>query len=318
MPLPNYCARIICCFWLCSIGGTQAASNLLYSTGFSAAEGFDWHYELHGQNGWVKDIDSDGGNGITTNFFGGYAAYVGLHELRPKDDFLNLWRPVTNSLPLSANPVVHFSTRMAVIDSTNNGWDDFFWSVYNRAGERLLTIDFDNYYHEINYLLEGSTNYIYTGVNFVNNTAYTLRIRMDLAANNWSASLDDSILATNLPIATAGVARNLGDVDAVWAIYERDQPGDNFMIFDDYTITEETPPTSTPVAATLKSLGRTSNGLFLLRVYGLSGARYAVEASSNLSQWTSLRTNLVTDGYFDFIDVNSPPAHRFYRARFVP
>jgi hypothetical protein len=318
MPLAKHLARIICCFWLCSFWGAQAASNLLYSTGFSAAEGFDWRYELAGQNGWVKDIDSDGGNGITTNFFGSYAAYVGLFELNPKDDFINLWRPVTNSLPLSDNPVVHFSTRMAVIDSTTNRWDDFFWSVYNQAGDRLLTLDFDNYSYEINYLLEGSTNWVYTGVNFVNDTAYTLRIRMDLAANKWSASLDSSILATNLPITTTGVARNLGDVDAVWAIYERDWPGDNFMIFDNYTITEETTSTSAPVPATLKSLGRTSNGLFLLRVYGLSGARYAVEASSNLGQWTSLRTNLVTDGYFDFIDANSPPARRFYRARFVP
>ena len=52
---------------------------------------------------------------------------------------------------------------------------------------------------------------------------------------------------------------------------------------------------------------RESNGDFL-----------AIETSTNWSQWTSLKTNVATDGSFDFIDTQSPVAlQRFYRARLV-
>jgi len=52
---------------------------------------------------------------------------------------------------------------------------------------------------------------------------------------------------------------------------------------------------------------------------GPGNARCAVEASTNMVNWTALRTNVLTDGTFDFLDTTSVgKARRFYRGRLVP
>jgi hypothetical protein len=88
------------------------------------------------------------------------------------------------------------------------------------------------------------------------------------------------------------------------------------MIFDNYQVTAES---ASAVTARLASLGRTTDGQFLLRLTGSPGLRYAVETTTNLLQWTVLKTNTLTDGSFDFVDTAAPGlAKRFYRARLVP
>src|SRR5436190_6207469 len=137
---------------------------------------------------------------------------------------------------------------------------------------------------------------------------------MNFASNRWSATLNSALLATNQPMTTTGKQLTLGDVDAVWTLYITTAPGDNFMLFDNYTITAEalTPPR-------LTFLGRTGNGQTLLRLNGQTGSKFAIEASTNLVNWTALKTNLVTDGSFDYVDTGAPAfSRRLYRARWVP
>jgi len=86
------------------------------------------------------------------------------------------------------------------------------------------------------------------------------------------------------------------------------------MIFDDYLVTAEA-----DIPVRLSSLGRAANGQFPLRLAAPSDFRYAIEASTDLRQWTSLKTNTVANGSFDFTDTNTAALpRRFYRARFVP
>ncbi len=301
---------------LCPLMSAAAVTNLL-SVQFERSQGYDPAYELVGQKGWVGYGASSGGNGLVTNFLGSQAAYVGLFPLDPTNSsFLNVWRPINYTNGIVANPLIRFSVTLAIIDSTNNQWDDFYWSVYNAQGDRLLTIDFDNYYLVVNYALDGTNEFKPTGVAFATNVSYTLNLAMNFAANQWSADLSGAGLATNLPLTTAGAALNLGDIDAVWAVYAPATPGNNFMVFDNYLVTAE------PVAvarASLTNWARASSGQFLFRVNGLAGARYAVDATTNLQQWVALKTNVATDGYFYFIDSAAPGfAKRFYRARLVP
>jgi hypothetical protein len=105
-------------------------------------------------------------------------------------------------------------------------------------------------------------------------------------------------------------------VDAVWAVFDPANPGDNYLLFDNYRITAEV---LQPPAPRVQILGRTGDGQFLLRVLGESGARFAIEATTNLTQWTALKTNAITDGFFDYVDSSAPAfARRFYRARWSP
>lgn len=316
-------------FWLLLASPNARADLLLpqvlYATGFEAAEGFDAQYALGlpdgqpGQNGWITL--GSGGNGLLTNFFQGQgqSAYIGVWPpTNAGEDQLNVWYPL-NLISIPTNrPVIRFSTLMTIVDSSNTNYDCFRWTVFNTDVVPLLTLDFDNYDFTVNYRLQGSTSFVATGKSFTNGVAYQLVILMDSAQNHWSATLDNTVLVTNQPINVTGVALNLGDIDAVWFIFDPAQPGDNFMVFDDYQVVAEAPPT-TPLPPRLAVLGHTLTGPFLLRLFGENNCRYAIDVTADLDTWTAVRTNVVADGSFDFVDTSAPGAsRRFYRARLVP
>jgi len=291
-----------------------AITTNIFSTQFEAAEGYTTTTNLIGQNGWLGD--GSGGNGLVNNYLAGQGqqAFIGFFPPDQGGDQLTVWRPI-NFSPTTNMPVVQFSVLMSIVDSSTNNYDNFYWSVYNSQGNRLFTLDFDNYDLGIYFLLDGTNDFVWSGEEFTNDDTNTLVITMNFFQNYWSSTFDGVLLATNQPITTTGAPLNLGDVDAVWSVYDTNAPGDNYMLFDNYRITAEVVP---PPAPRLRVLGRTGDGQFLLRVLGQSGARFAIDATSNLRQWTALKTNVVTDGFFDHVDSSAPAfARRFYRARWV-
>jgi hypothetical protein len=180
----------------------------------------------------------------------------------------------------------------------------------------LFTLSFYNVDLGVYYLLNGTNDFHYTRVDFTNDTSYTLNVTMDFAHNTWTATLSGVLLATNQPLTTTNVPLTLGDIDAVWYVSNPNRPGDNFMIFDNYQVTAEALPAA---PAQLQALGMSASRQFLLRVTGTAGARYAVETTTNFTQWTALKTNTAVSGSFDFTDTAAPGfSRRFYRARWVP
>ena len=286
---------------------------------------FDTNYstalDLAGQNSWIKY--GSGGNGIVSNFFAGqkHQAYVGFTEPESGDDSLYVLRPI-NFNPVAAGlPIVTFSVQMRVTDSsvTNTNYDYFRWSVYNMQSNRLFSIEFDNYELYVNYELSGPNELFLTDVPFYNPSNYLLTVTMNFASNRWSATLGNELIATNQPISTTGAQLTLGDIDAVWLVYDPDAPGDNYMLFDNYRITADAlsvPPVTRPQ---MQFLGRTAQGWALLRTSGSNGTRWSLDATTNFVNWTPLVTNTISSGYFDHVDMTAPPfARRFYRARLAP
>jgi hypothetical protein len=307
-------AQLFCASFLFFAVFSASATTNLYFTHFEPSEGFSRLNELNGQNGWVSDTASTGGNGLVTNFLGTQAAFIGLFPLNPRADYLAIWHPANYQPQL---PLVQFTTKMAVLDSVDvTNRDDFYWTAYNSQGQPLLTVDFFNDDLRVYYAI-GTNQLIYTGTDFANDTPYDLGITMDFSRNLWSATLNGRTLVTNQPLTRTGDVLDLADMDAIWIPANPNAPGDNFMIFDDYRVAADA---AAPVPrAQLATLGRDLNGQFLLRLSGPSGTRYAIEASPNLIQWASLKTNTITDGTFDFIDGGAASlATRFYRARLVP
>jgi len=298
----------------------QAQPTTIYSTGFESIEGFDDGSALIGRGGWVGTEANGNGNGIVTDFFAGRGqqAYVGFFPLTATNDVLNVWHPL-NIFPIAqGKPIVKFSVAMAIFDSTNNAYDYFRWSFYNNDADpqRLFSIEFDNSTLDINYSLDDG-EIIFAGRSFTNDVDFVLEVTMNFNSNLWSASLNGTSLVNSRPITTTGVARTLGDIDAAW-IYGpyTNAPGNNFMAFDDYRVTAE----AAQVAPfQLETPGRLPNGSFLLHLTGEQGRNYAIDASTNLITWTSIRTNNATDGTFDYLDSSAASfTRRFYRARFVP
>jgi hypothetical protein len=311
--LTSLVVSVIC---LCTRHSVMAAPTNVFFTQFETSEGYSTTNDLAGQGPWIRS--GSGGNGIVTNFFPGKGqqAYVGYWPPDPGDDQLVIW-PTNQFNPVAAGlPLMKFSVQMQITDLLTGDYDFFQWRVYNQQGKRLFILDFDNYYTNINYRLDGTNGFVDTGVYFARGATYSLLITMNFASNRWSASLDNTLIATNLPITTTNAALGFGDVDAVWLLYDTNAPGDNYMIFDNYRVTAEAAPVP---SAQLQFLGRTGEGWALLRVFGANGSRWSLDASTNLVNWTALKTNTVSGTYFDHVDTTaSGLPRRLYRARLVP
>lgn len=303
---------------IAQLPGFAAPTNVFF-TQFEAGEGYNTTADLVGQNNWTSQ--GTGGNGVVTNFIVGQGqqAYIGYSPPDPGDEIFFVWRPI-NFKPIAAGlPLVRFSVLMSIRDSENNNYDYFRWSVYNEQASRLFSIEFDNYFTNVNYELDGNNQVVTNVASFTPNSNYVLTVTMNFAANRWSATLDSALIATNQPLTTTGLPLTLGDIDAVWWLFDTNAPGDNYMLFDNYRITAEA-LTGPPVPpAQVQFLGRTSEGWALLRVSGQNGSRWSLDATTNFINWTALKTNTVSGGYYDQVDTTAAPfARRFYRARLVP
>ncbi len=288
----------------------------IYYTGFEYGEGYRTDYTLVGQNGWVGW--GSGGNGIVTNYFegGGQQAYIGAFAPEEAEEYFNTWRPLELAPIHPALSLITFSVRMQIERSTEGmGQDDFRWSIYNTNGSRLFTVDFETSTLSVNYALDDGEGFRPTGYTFETGGYYDLTLALNYLRNRWTAWLNDTVVVSEVPLTTSGAALNLGDVDAVWAMRDPSRPGDNFMVFDDYWVTAESPAAYRP---TLEVMGHVPNRGFTVRVHGEPGVAYAVDASADLQSWISIRTNTTSDGVFDLVDVESPLFDRqFYRARAV-
>lgn len=284
-----------------------APLTIVYRTGFEATEGYNTTLDLAGQQGWIGE--GSGGNGLGTGLMPGpgQQAYVGFTAPQRGDSALFLYYPLNRNLTRA-----QFSVTMAVADSTNSQWDDFYWSLYNSTGDHLLSLDFDNYELKIFYYLDNATNRIASGLSFTNGVANSLLLNLEFASNRWNATFNGRLLATNQPITTGGLALDLGDIDAVWSLYDTNAPGDNYMAFDNYQLSGMIPP---PQVSAAGFLSRSP----IIRVTGQANNSFAVEASTNLQSWISLRTNITYGGSFDFVDTGATALpQRSYRARWVP
>lgn len=297
----------------------RAATNL-YSTQFEIAEGYNGNLDLVGQQGWTSGNTGTLWNGLVEGFITGQGqhAYIGFAAPTNTPD-LFVWQPI-NFNPMAAGlPLITFSVRMSIEDSTNENYDYFRWSLYNTQNDRLFSIEFDNYYLTVNYQLDGNNPVVTNTTSFVPGSNYTLTVTMNFATNRWSAFLDNRVIATNQPIRTTSALLTLGDMDAVWSIYDTNAPGDNYMVFDNYQITAAAISIPPPPSAQMQFLGRTGEGWALLRVSGQNGSRWSLDATTNFTHWTALKTNTVSGTFFDHVDQTAAGLRqRYYRARWIP
>jgi hypothetical protein len=216
---------------------------VIFAAGFEAAEGYSREFRLGGQRGWRDSGFS--GNGVLSNFFGtqGQEAFLGFNPPTNAAANYEVSQPI-NFQPFSSRlPYVTFSVQMAIFSSTTNRHDDFRWSLVNTEGDRLFSIDFDGVDQTVNYALEDG-DFRPTGVRYDKGVVYPLRITLEFERNLWSASLGSIPIVFGQPITQQESRLDLGHIAARWAPRDRNAPGDNFMVFDDYRIGAEPQPAS--------------------------------------------------------------------------
>ena len=93
----------------------------------------------------------------------------------------------------------------------------------------------------INYELDDDL-FVPTGFLFERNGEYDLVVTMNYADNLWSAVLNDFTIVDSQPMTTTHSALDLGDIEAVWVNRQVGIYGDNYMVFDNYSVTAEPYP----------------------------------------------------------------------------
>ncbi len=329
MNLKSYLvAGMSACVLLLTVSHAAAAPvtrTNLFSTGFEYLEGFDPSYLLDDQNGWVHlpvyqgavkiDLPADG---IVTNQFPGLGqqAWVGGEFVEEPVDQVHVWHPTIIDPVPAATPIIKFSVLIDIQDSTFQRYDFFRWSVYNSTTNRLFSIDFDNFDFSMAYQLDDE-NFYSIAIPFTPNVPQQLEISMHFAANKWSAWLDGTLIVTDAQITTAGSKKTLGQIRALWLPDDPDFPGDNRMVFDNFSLAAESVPTI-PIAPMLLTLGRTTNGFYALRLIGENACTYVLDYSENATTWFPMKTNIAVDGSFDYMDTNAPVLpQRIFRARLL-
>jgi hypothetical protein len=305
----KYWALLVVLFWW--VGFSTQASVVLYQTTFD--QGYNTQKDLDGQNGWLGTAIAEDGN---TGLLNG-SAYIGFDAPATGESGFFVWHPLQPVPNPNQIPVIHFFTRLVIVDSVDVDSRDWFgWTAVNQQENSLFTLVFNNDDLGIYYFLDNTSNAISTGFTFTNDATYELEIQMDFRRNQWSAIVSDVIVVTNAPITERGAALNLGDMDAEWSYSDSTAPGDNFMLFDDYRVV------GIPIAAqpTLTFVERLSNGRAVVRLMGQAGSGYALEGSPDLVTWSELISSQApANGVIEFTDATATAfQRRFYRARALP
>lgn len=298
----------------------QVLPALIYKTGFEATEGFDPEFTLAGQGGWVSEGTGDNGLLLDARGFEGFGqqAYIGFNPPTDTNEFTSIWRPI-NYHPIPAGvKVVSFGVTMQIVDSTNGRYDIFRWSAYNQEGNRLFSIEFDNFTLQINYILQDATNR-YSEFNFELGAIYNLDVYMNFERNLWSAYLNGIVILNSMPITLGNSPLNFGDMDAVWFVRNTARPGNNYMVFDDYTVVAEDLEALPSMVTDLIIL---ENGNAEFIAYAEEGRTYVVEVTDDLVNWFPAVEDeyLIAPegGAFLYEDPTSNEySHGFYRLRLV-
>jgi hypothetical protein len=298
--------------------------RVLFETGFERFEGYDPALDLvdalgRGQNGWMAV--GQGGNGLLTNLtsdFTGHYAYIGYQGPTNRDTSVNLFRPFQLVPYTNALPVVVFQVTFSLRDDSPSAAeaDDFRWSIYTPDDHRLFTLDCHGPDQSINYALDDSKGFIGTGYQFEFGVVYQLEITMSFGRNRWSASLNGTPVAYELPLSTRLTHPSLGSVDAVWAANPKGTWNDNYMLFDDYRIVAY-PPNA--VAPLVELAGMDDRSRPRIRIWGEPAVGYRIQSSNDLQTWIDRDTAVATapEGLATWTDPQ-PTAARFYRAIALP
>jgi hypothetical protein len=298
---------------VCSASALCAQTKVLYEATFEPQDGYDVAKDLAGQRGWAAD--GTGGNGLIDGLFAGFGqqAYIGWTPPSDTDNFTSVWHPVGFDPAPADNPLVRFTVKFQIVPSTKGSQDDFRWSMYNMVGNRLFSIDFETSTGNVSYVLQDG-EFHPTGSSISLDGIYDLDVWMDFRRNQWTAFLNDFLLVNSEKIAQTDSPLNFGDADAVWFL-RSETAGDNYMAFDNYRVTSEQLP-AIPGFVEPKGL---TNGVFNLRAYGEKGVKYAIDVTTDFSQWFTLGEYENPVGGFDFEDKTSTGFRTgFYRMRPIP
>ena len=297
----------------------------LYHTDFSNFPLGDG--KLVGQDAWMSTHPNELVHGTVDDFFtqGDRSGTLGFFIPETEDKIISVYRPL-NYDPIASNtPIIEFSANIAIVDSFETDfYDSFYLTVFNSNTKLLAGIVFDNTLDNFGIWRADGDGFFDTGVSFEHGKLYNLQIRIDFAKNTWTATLNNTPLFTATPFSNSGAKLDLGDFSAEWEISDINNPGNNWILFDDWTVGAITTGDTVKSQFVVSQIQRLPNGDISLLWNAEPATRYQIETSPDFSNWdTSLANSLVTTGANEregsFVDHSATSTVlRYYRVRELP
>ena len=298
------------------------SQTVLYTTDFSDFPLGDGQWA--GNDGWESSHPEPTVHGIVDGYFGdnNRSASIGFNPPNGEPIISTVFRPL-NVDPIELNQsFVNLSADVAIADSTNEFYDSFYLSIFNRDAQVLGSVLFDNTIDSFGLWRYDGFEFEELGVLFNHGQLYHLDIRIDFANNLWSAYLDNMSIFTdvNFTEGSDNVRRDLGDFAIEWEVSNLDSPGDNWMLIDNWEVSLHASAHSTPLLSETEIIAQIyirPNGSVRLRWQGQVNTAYIVDKSSDLVQWSETARVTTDDSaaghYVD--NAKNKPTMSFYRLR---
>jgi hypothetical protein len=309
--------------------------------------------KISGTDSWVATNNGQALHGIMDEalhgvigignaaFIGGYATTSSTSTSK----IVHVRRPL-NLDPVALNQeIVTFSVVFGIVDSSNISLisgsnpprfkrDNFEILIYNgdTNPQPLAGLQFDNttldstsglprrlIFRLATNVTTGLLEYVSTSFSFLPKSLETLTFRINYRTNRWTATLAGVQIFQDLPFYGGTANKTLGDIRARMVVTNSAPvtnsilPGDNYMLFDDYTV-------RTDAVTTTSVVSKAVTGPAQLTWNEEAGYTFQVQYSSDLITWKtdlvgSTRTAATTESV-TFTDPTIPvPTSRCYRLK---
>lgn len=308
---PLHPTRLLSATLLCACLFSARAAERYYTDFESFTPGYD---TVAGTDGWqgstnhtglrLSGIDAESTHGViglgNAAFLGGNSAIVPLSAGRT----VNIRRNIGIDPTALGEEIVTFRCLIGIKDSTGTTIgtkrDNFEFAVYNTSSQLLGSIQFDNstldpasatpkrniYRTQWN---TGTQRFdlVNTNAVFLHDAIQQFEIRINFRSNRWSVSLDGIDIFEDLTFHGGSRTRNLGPIAAQMQIVGTSltgspQPGDNYLLFDDWMVSTDTPASPQPTITR-----NASTGAVTLTFAQEAGYQYLVRWSATLAGWQS-------------------------------
>ncbi len=201
--------------------------------------------------------------------------YLGSSAPPSTTQFIRVGRKVDSEPVLAGNkPIIDFYCQIGLNQSTNSRNDDFELLVYNWDDKVLGGLTFDLTRNELfrydaNEFNTSSTASPYTdtglSLSSLYGTVVEVTMHINYKTNTWTATVGGVQVITSAPFTQRPVsgtnlaARTFGSLSARWYITTVGFPGNNWMLFDDWTISASAEPTISATASAAYAANSTAS-----------------------------------------------------------
>ncbi len=271
---------------------SNAAPREIYFTDFEdAVPGDD---NLAGYDNWNGNPKGRGSHGIDAAAVPGLgqSAFIGYASPGGNTSSAIVLRPVEHDPVTSGEPIIRLVAAIGLNDSDNNNdpaRDSFFITFFNSDYESLASLNYNNTEAAFGLWRDDGINTHDTGEEFIRNEVQLLVAEVDFANNTWSVDLDGFQIVRDQQFTDkSGVNLDLGVTAISWQRGSGNNWGNNWMLFDDWTVYADTSKLAIPEENfNINSITRSAGGNITIQWKAQPGFLYQVEYSDDMINWKS-------------------------------